>query len=107
MYFNAEFPTDAVRTVISNIRTGNYVGAETVDAAVYALGCANAFRQSEPTPLGDSSEDYTDLTDEQVCTKLETHLDESGDGALKAGTGLPPWAWTLIIEIARRVLDRL
>lgn len=79
-HFPAEFPKDCVVALAKIAMSGDVaqlISADAVDHALYAIGCLNALRFEEKTPVFSAT-----------------------------ATAIPPWAITLAIELARRILER-
>lgn len=114
LHFPAELPVDCIRELVTAVRNGDYVSSETVDHAVYALGCLNALRG--PSAFGAGLEDELascpcpepeEATDEDLAGALEQAAapQANGDGVTAVGA-IPPWVFPIVLEIIRRIIER-
>lgn len=105
MYFNAEFPTQAIKDVIAGVRSGAYTAPETVDAALYAAGCLHAMRG--PSVIGATHDDLTTCTLEDLAHKLEAAVaaeEAPADETVVAAAG-SSFLWSVVLEIIRRLIE--
>lgn len=76
LYFKAELPLDAVRTLIAEART-NPAGVVAVDAALHVAGSLNAYR-GDGGPFGSGS--HQDCTIDELCDQVEAAIDGPQEG---------------------------
>jgi hypothetical protein len=109
--FPAELPLEDIRDLISHLRAGEFYSTETVDHALWALGCANALRGG-PQPFGAGVDDMAgcpcpnpeDASDEELADALEQGIAPQGDEA--GAAALPPWLLPILATVVQRLLDR-
>ncbi|MFH5805144.1 hypothetical protein [Alienimonas sp. DA493] len=103
----AEFPTAAIQDVISNVRSGDYVGRETVGAALYAAGKLNAFRGDGDVSVLDADHDPDALRGESLpalCDRLESALPKEGEATAQAP---PAWLLPVLAIVLEKLIERL
>lgn len=101
LYFKAELPLDAVRTLIAEART-NPAGVVAVDSALHVAGSLNAYR-GDGGPFGNAN--LGDQTFEQLCDKAEAYLpDDEKDGV--PGYEANPMLEALVAALIQKILAR-
>lgn len=104
LYFKAELPLDAVRTLIAEART-NPAGVVAVDAALHVAGSLNAYRGDDRDIGPFAAPGLGDKTFEQLCDKVEAYLpDDEKDGV--PGYEANPMLEALLAALIQKILAR-
>lgn len=96
LYFKAELPLDAVRTLIAEART-NPAGVVAADAALHIAGSLNAYR-GDGGPFGNNS--HQDRTIDELCDQVEAAIDGPQEGY-----GNPIFE-ALLAALVKKILSR-
>ena len=117
-YFPAEIPFEATRQLIAAVRAGHPASTETVDAALYTLGCLNALRGSAvpffAIPATPAVKEMQDSELDTLAVHIETLLPgrpptESTVESMKrpvTQAAIPSLLIPILFELAARVLSR-
>ena len=109
MFFKAEIPIEAVRVLIAEAPS-NITGVRTVGAALYTLGCLNAFRAEDvPEPFGAAPAECPDVPDctDELCREIEAYLPEDERDGVPGyqAAELSPVLQFLLGKLIERVLE--
>ncbi|MGC1273916.1 MAG: hypothetical protein WBC44_09430 [Planctomycetaceae bacterium] len=113
--FPNQIPVAEIGDLIAAVRSGDYVGKETVRTALYVGGCVNELRG--PTPFGAEASDLPheaeivgELPDDKLCDAVAHHVHEAsavGAAGDESDSGsLPPVVTVFLFELLSRVLRR-
>lgn len=120
MNFPKEIPVVAGRTLIDAVRQGRYTDPEAVDAALWCLGCGNAYRG--PALMGAAGDEKLRGPDgkslnraslPKLADAVEQGLDQAAGGvnAAAAGDGdeagaFPAFLIPVLISLATKFLEK-
>lgn len=125
MKFPRELPSDSLRTLIDAVRQGDYASPEAADAALWCLGCANAFRGPAATaaapdgengeidfakPKGPDGKSLSRASIHRLADAAEQGLGGEGTQAA-AGAGaeaaaFPAWLIPVVLQLAQKFLEK-
>jgi hypothetical protein len=110
MFHTARFPSDAIQTVIAGVKARDFVGVETVDAAIEIAGCGNAFRGDDtPGPFGDAPIEELRSENEAVAAAEGAESEMSGFGATgdeNTPEAIPPIVFSIVFFVIQKWLER-
>jgi hypothetical protein len=110
MPFPTAFPTGAILKLLVYLRGDQSVPIRDVAEAGYDLlgyGLSLAFQTPATlTVLDQAGEQARRMTDPELAERLE-YLQPPQDAAFLAAWSLPPWAVPVILEVLRRLLERI
>lgn len=95
--------------LVSAVRDKDYLGAETVDAAIEVLGAANAYRAAGPfSAKAGADEDVSGKSDDELA-EIVAENEPQGFGAAgdaEAVGMIPPVVIAALIELAVRLIRK-
>lgn len=111
MFHEKRLPSDAIQVVIEGAKRRDFVGVETVDAAIEILGCANAFRGETIGPFGAAAPAEEIQSEDDVVAAASAYEEAHEGGFGAAGDGeeaeaIPPVVLSIVWFVIQRWLER-